>query len=211
MISVNRHYFRVFLNYFCPPQVKKRQIFLHLHTWAIAKTIAITCRTLGSYMGQCLSLVFWEDASGSLILPSKRDPFVVFASALLISMGLCLCGCHRNIRHGACGAWRACTCSCRNALTSWSGSTRGRRRRSPTTGATTTPTRTQRKNYTVWVWGRGETHTRTASSVTWFPHVLKVKIKVLFTSQHIKSNFALDCLSSPLTFPASCSACRKWG
>lgn len=46
-------------------------------------------------------------------------------------------------------------------------------------------------------------------NLTWFPHVFKVKIKVLFTSQHIKSNFALDCLSSPLTFPASCSACRK--
>lgn len=42
-ISVNRHYFRVFLNYFFPPQVKKRQIFLHLHTWATCtKTIAIT-------------------------------------------------------------------------------------------------------------------------------------------------------------------------
>lgn len=166
MISGSRHYFRVFLNYFCPPQVKKRQIFLHLHTWATCtKTIAITCRTLGSYMGQCLSLVFWEDGflGRCIWIPLT---FAVFASALLISMGLCLCGCHRNIRHGACGAWRACTCLCRNALTSWSGSTRGRKRRSPTTGATTTPTRTQRKNYTVWVWGRGETHTRTASSVT---------------------------------------------
>lgn len=75
-----------------------------------------------------------------------------YFSTLLISIDddVCLCGCHRNIRHGACGAWRACTHSCRTALRSWSGSTRGRRRRLPLTGATTTPTWTPRGNYTGW-------------------------------------------------------------
>lgn len=63
----------------------------------------------------------------------------------------CLCRCHRNIRHGACGAWRACTRSSLTAPRSWSGSMRGRRRRSPSTGATATPTWTPRESSTMWV------------------------------------------------------------
>lgn len=69
---------------------------------------------------------------------------------------VCLCGCHRNIRHGACGAWRACTHSCRTAPKSWSGSMRGRRRRSPSTGATATPTWAPRESCTAWVRGEGD-------------------------------------------------------
>lgn len=64
---------------------------------------------------------------------------------------VCLCGCHRNIRHGACGAWRACTRLCLTAPRSWSGWTRGRRRRSPSTGATATATWRPRERCTAWV------------------------------------------------------------
>lgn len=63
----------------------------------------------------------------------------------------CLCRCHRNIRHGACGAWRACTRSSLTAPRSWSGSMRGRRRRSPSTGVMATPTWTPRESSTMWV------------------------------------------------------------
>lgn len=79
-----------------------------------------------------------------------------------------------------------------------------------------TNTNAKKELYSVSVRKRRDAHTDCflphklqTFNLTWFPHVFKVKIKVLFTSQHIKSNFALDCLSSPLTFPASCSACRK--
>lgn len=77
---------------------------------------------------------------------------------------ICLCRRHRNIRHGACGAWKACTRSSPTALRSWSGSMRGRRRRSPSTGATATPTWTPRESFTMWVQERSQTG---ISSLKW--------------------------------------------
>lgn len=64
---------------------------------------------------------------------------------------VCLCGYHRNIRHGACRAWRPCMALWHAAQKSWSGSMRGRKRRFPLTGATITPTWVPRENNTAYV------------------------------------------------------------